>query len=170
MHSTTAGHASKPVPNSSETRPLGTCDKHPRLQHKQTIWQLFVCWLPSCSRAYWGSGDSSVVRAPDSWLKGRWFESPQERRESFLVFFLQGQLSVPTLISVTVPPSCYCSSTLKILVILPKVQVAARLQLNTRPPYVCGFAWSDMVHGCMVYTELASRRQQFPVAPDMSAL
>ena len=27
-----------------------------------------------------------------------------------------------------------------------------RLQLNTHAPYVCGFAWSDMVHGCMVYT------------------
>ena len=27
-----------------------------------------------------------------------------------------------------------------------------------------------MVHGCMVYTELASRRQQFHVAPAMPAL
>ena len=47
------------------------------------------------------SGDSSVVRAPDSCLKGRVFESLQERRENFL---LQGQLSVPTLILVSVPP------------------------------------------------------------------
>ena len=30
-----------------------------------------------------------------------------------------------------------------------------RLQLNTHTPYVCGFALSDMVHGCMVYTEHA---------------
>ena len=30
-----------------------------------------------------------------------------------------------------------------------------RLQLNVHAPYVCGFAWSDMVHGCMVYTECA---------------
>ena len=30
-----------------------------------------------------------------------------------------------------------------------------RLQLNMHAPYVCVFAWSDMVHGCMVYTELA---------------
>ena len=36
--------------------------------------------------------------------------------------------------------------------------------------YVCGFAWSDMEHGCMVYTELAPRRQQFHVAPAMPAL
>ena len=45
--------------------------------------------------------DSSVVWAPDSWSKGRGFESLQERRENFL---LQGQLSVLTLISVSVPP------------------------------------------------------------------
>ena len=30
-----------------------------------------------------GSGDSSVVRAPNSWLKGRGFESLQEQREIF---------------------------------------------------------------------------------------
>ena len=30
-----------------------------------------------------------------------------------------------------------------------------RLQLNTHTPYVCGFAWTDTVHGCMVYTERA---------------
>ena len=39
-------------------------------------------------------GDSSVVRAPDSWLKGRGFESLQDR------------LSALTLISVSVPPPC----------------------------------------------------------------
>ena len=50
-------------------------------------------------------GDSSVLRALDSWLKGRWFESLQERRENFL------QLSVLTHISVSVPPLCYRSST-----------------------------------------------------------
>ena len=45
-----------------------------------------------------------------------------------------------------------------------------RLQLNTHTPYVCGFAWGDMVHGCIVYTEIAPRRQQFHVAPAMPAL
>ena len=48
-----------------------------------------------------------MVRAPDSWLKGRGFESLLERRENFL---LQGRLSVLTLISVSVPPPCYHSS------------------------------------------------------------
>ena len=52
--------------------------------------------------------DSSVVRAPDSGSKGRGFESRQERRENFL---LRGQLSVLTLISVSVPPPCYRSGT-----------------------------------------------------------
>ena len=28
-----------------------------------------------------------------------------------------------------------------------------RLQLNMHTPWVCSFAWSDMVHGCIVYTE-----------------
>ena len=55
-----------------------------------------------------GSGDSSVVRASDSWSKGPEFESRQERREKFL---LQGQLSVLTLVSVSVPPLSYRSST-----------------------------------------------------------
>ena len=55
-------------------------------------------------------GDSSVVRGPDSWLKGRGFESLQERRENFL---LQGLLSVLTLLSVSVPPPCYRSAARK---------------------------------------------------------
>ena len=38
--------------------------------------------------------------------------------------FLQGQLSVLTLISVSVPSLCYRQSTKNIPVIVPKVQVA----------------------------------------------
>ena len=44
-----------------------------------------------------GTGDSSVVRAPDWRSKGCGFESQQEQWENF---HLQGQLSVLTLISV----------------------------------------------------------------------
>ena len=79
---------------------------------------IFACIFLSvlCDHSYFvlswwinlGGGDSSVVRAPDSWLKGRGFESLLERRENFL---LQGRLSVLTLISVSVPPPCYHSST-----------------------------------------------------------
>ena len=54
-----------------------------------------------------GGRDSSVVRAPDSRLKGRGFKSLLEQRENYL---LQGWLSVLTLISVSVPPPCYRSS------------------------------------------------------------
>ena len=44
-----------------------------------------------------------------------------------------------------------------------------RLQLNTHAPYVCCFEWRHCkpVHGCMVFTELAPRRQQLHVAPAM---
>ena len=69
------------------------------------VWVKFPQRGPNSS--FWG-GDSSVVRAPDSWLKGRGFESLQERRENFL---LQGRLSVLTLISVSVPPPYYRGST-----------------------------------------------------------
>ena len=92
----------------------------------------------------WG-GDSSVVRAPDSWLKGRGFESPQERRENFL---LQGWLSVLT--------DSYFG--IRSTPVLPQEHVkdpghsakstGGRLQLNTHTPYVCGFAWCGMVVWC----------------------
>ena len=55
-----------------------------------------------------GSGDSLVIRLLDLWLKSRWFESWQEGWENF---FLQGQLSVLTLILVSVQPWCYHNST-----------------------------------------------------------
>ena len=44
------------------------------------------CYKRSDTRMTAGGGDSSVVRAPDSWLKGRGFESLLERRENFLLF------------------------------------------------------------------------------------
>ena len=62
-----------------------------------------------------------MVRAPDSGLKGRRFESLLERQENFL---LQGQLSVLTLISVSVPPHVTATALKKIPVTLPEVQVA----------------------------------------------
>ena len=76
---------------------------HLHMQLELGLYLLFCCL-----QLREGGGDSSVVRAPDSWLKGRGFESLLERRENFL---LQGRLSVLTLISVSVPPPCYHSST-----------------------------------------------------------
>ena len=75
--------------------------------------------------------------------------------------------------AVTAPPASLVESPLPSLHIqyTKKYKSAGgRLQLSTHTPYVCGFAWCDMVHGCMVYTELAPRRLQFHVAPAMPAL
>ena len=102
-----------------------------------------------------GSGDSSVVRAPDSWSKGPGFEFSQERREDFL---LQGQLFLLTRISVSVLPPCYCSSTQTILVIRSAKSAGGRLQANTQhAPYLCRLESSDIVNCCMVCTEFALR-------------
>ena len=104
----------------------GTASLQTWNNHKNIFWpaakywlMIVICqWLLPLWRAQWhvhsdsdsdiGGGDSSMVRAPDSWLKGRGFESLLERQENFL---LQGRLSVLTLISVSVPPPCYRSST-----------------------------------------------------------
>ena len=112
------------------TSSCGECSSGP--SRRCTAWPLLTAWtmmwgrrqrrksrnmspLQVFLRASWyvggggggGSGDSSVVGVPDSWLKGRRFESLQEQWENFL---LQGQLSVLTFISVSVPPPCDCSS------------------------------------------------------------
>ena len=104
----------------------------------------------------WENGDSSTVRAPDSWSKGRGFESWQERLENFL---LQGQLAVLTLTSVSVPPPCYRSRTRR----RPRSfcqkcrwQVTAKTRMH--PTYVVLLMImknSDIVQGCIVYTARA---------------
>ena len=111
----------------------------------QIWWRWSIWWICCClflrhpPSHNWGTTDSR--------LKGLRFESRQERRENFL---LHGQFSVLTLISVSVLHLCYRSNTEKIPVILSKVQVAARLQLNTHALYICGFEKSDTVNWCMV--------------------
>ena len=118
------------------------------------------------------SGDSSVVRAPDSWSKGPGFDCG--------VFagaagdcLLQGQLFLLTRISVSVLPPCYRSSTqTEILVILSAKSAGGRLQVNWHTactlPMSLGMKWQcKLVHSCMVYTEFAPRRQEFHVAPAM---
>ena len=76
------------------------------------------------------------------------FRLTQERRENFL---LQGRLSVPTLISVSVLPLLHVKDPGH-----SAKSAGGRLQLHTHTPYVCGFARSDVEHGCMVYTETAA--------------
>ena len=77
--------------------------------------------------------NSSVVRAPDSRLKDRRFESWREWPKNFL---LQFQLCVLTLISVSVLPPVLPQEHIKILIILPKVQVAGYSQTHLRAMYV----------------------------------
>ena len=84
-----------------------------------------------------------MVRAPGSWSKGR-SESPRERRENS---FFQGQLSVLTLISVSFPHPCYCSSTYTIRVILPNVQVTVKHTCT-----LCIIKWSDPVKWALLYS------------------
>ena len=134
----------------------GMCQKY-QTRHEPTFFCLLVktepSWLQNIGYEY-GGGDSSVVRAPDSWSKGLLFESRQERRENC---FLQGQPSVLTVISVTVPSPCYRNSTWKIPVILQVYRCTAK---HTCTPRIA----LHEVHDCMVYTERAPRRQQFYMA------
>ena len=51
-------------------------------------------------------------------------------------------------------------------VILPKVQAAGYIETHMHPTYAASNKLHcKLVHGCMVYTEPAPRRQQFHVAP-----
>ena len=86
-------------------------------------------------------------------------------RENFL---LQGEVSVLTLISVSVPPPCYHSSTQKIPVILPKVQVSG---YSSKHACTLLCMWLCMKwHGTWLVwcTQNAPKRQQFHVAPSYS--
>ena len=58
----------------------------------ETMYKFFIMRLFDYAGICNNNG-RRVVRAPDSWSKGRGFESLQERRENFL---FQGQLSVLT--------------------------------------------------------------------------
>ena len=75
------------------------------------------CWVWTTK---WGSRDSLLVRAPDSWSKGCEFESQQEWQGNFL---LQSRLCVLTLIQCPFHPQV-TPVACKRPVILPKVQVA----------------------------------------------
>ena len=94
--------------------PQGQCNKA-TLNLTVYPWQ----WWPL--PAPLESGDSSVVRAPDSWSKGSGFETPPKRREN--VFFSRANF-------------LFCAG--------------GRLYLNTQAPYLCGFEWNNTINWCMV--------------------
>ena len=62
----------------------------------------------------------------------------------FFFFFSSSDLSVYTWLICIVGVHKYGYSA---------KSTGGRLQLNTHATYLCGFVWSDMVHGCRVYTE-----------------
>ena len=95
--------------------------------------------------------DSSVVRAPDSWSKGRGFESLLDGR----IFFSRVNFLCWRLFRYPFHPRVTAVARKRQQDIHSAKSAGGRLQLNTHTPYVCGFAWSDMMHGCMVYTERA---------------
>ena len=91
-------------------------------------------------------------------MLGPGFEPRQERREKFL---LQGQLSVLTLISVSVPPLCYHRSRSFCQ------KCSCRLQVNAHTPYLCGLneviqssgAWLNGVHRtCATWADIVNTR------------
>ena len=85
-----------------------------------------------------GSGDSQ-------WLERQTHDQKVTgSRGSGRILLLGHQLSVLTLILVSVPSLCYHNSTYKILVILPKVQVTAKHTLSMW----LSMKWCDMVHSC----------------------
>ena len=133
-------------------------------QRKVQFWQWPIHLRDKYSLTVTGSSQRKV-RVPDSWLKGCGFESLQERWKNFLlldkfsVLTHFGIRSTPVLLQQHVKDPGHSAKS-----------AGGRLQLNTHAPYVCGFAWSDMVHSYMVYTELVPRWQQFHVAPAMPAL
>jgi len=122
---------------------LQTCHSHPFLL------------LQNCSsislNTQMGSRDISVVMAPDSWWKGQVkipagaaageFSSPGS---TFCADSYFGIHYTPVLLQQHVKDPGHSAKS-----------AGGRLQLNTHTPLVCGFTWSDTVHGCMVYTERA---------------
>ena len=94
-----------------------------------------------------GSRDGSVVqrRVHDRKVKGLISGRGGGRIFFSMVNFLQGQLSVLTLISESVPPPCCRSSTHVTDPNHSAQSAVGRLQLNTHAPYVY-----DIVNRCMV--------------------
>ena len=116
------------------------------------------------------SGNSSVVRAPDSQSKGPGFKS---RQEWWMNFLLQGQLSVLTLILVSNPPP-FCRPHVTAVACKWSLSFCqkCRWQVTAKHTYTLPmWLWMKwhckQVYGWMVYTELALRWQQFHMAPAM---
>ena len=126
-----------------------------------------LCKQPATPPFRSGLGQAGIVQWLECWTRDWKVAGLNPCRSDGRIFFSRVDFLCWLLFRYPFHPR-YRSRTWKIPVILPKCrwQVTA----NTHTPYVCSFALSDMVHGCMVYTELALRRLQFHGAPAMPAL
>ena len=136
--------------------PDATRNNSPRVKF-HTIFFFFFFFLRRSCRHVWAGTTEWLQRGTRSWWEGLGFE---ERRENFL---LQGQLSVlllsyPFHLRVTAVarkrPRSFCQKC--------RWQVTAQHTCILR--VWIGIKWHcKVVHGCILYTKLAPRRQQFHV-------
>ena len=102
------------------------------------------------------SGGVGIAQWYRAWLVTERSQVLVPGRSSRRSFFclLQGQLSVLTLISVSIPPLCTTVAYKRYQPFCQKCrcQVTAK---NTNAPYECSFKWSDTVSWCMAvsYTQ-----------------
>ena len=105
----------------------------------------------------------SVVRAPDS---DRKVAGPSLRR-SGAENVLRGQLFV-LLVSISVPPPYYCSSTQKVPVIFRKCRRQVTAKHTCTMHMWFWMKWHcKLAHGCVMYTECALRQHQYHTASAM---
>ena len=102
---------------------------HTHTTHTHTHTHTHTCTHVKSNRGVWRAQTAS-------WSKGLRYESLQEWWDNCL---LQGQLSVLTLVSVSIPHPSYRSGTPQLPVILPKVQVVDYSQTHMHATYICGF-------------------------------
>ena len=112
------------------------------------------------------SGDSSAVRALDSWSKGRWFES---RRSGGRIFFSRVKVLCWFLFcySPLHPPPLHPPSRVTAVARKISQSFCQKCRWQVTAKYTCTLPmrlWMKwhckLVHGCIVYTERRPRRHQ----------
>ena len=117
-----------------------------------------TCVYKGWTNVTWFLIDSSV---PDLWLKGHGFESPPEWWKNFL---LQGQLSVQTLILVSIPPpvTAEARKNKRSQSFCQKCRWLVRAKSTCTLHMWLWMKWHcKLVHDCMVCPEPVPWRQHF---------
>ena len=135
-----------------------------RTNNEEKAWEILLRELKQISLAHTGMGEFSPSNVGGAGLP-QWLERRicDPKNCPF-----HGQLPVQTLISVSVPPPCYCSSTKRSRSFCQTCRWQVTDKHTCTLPMYLWMKWhSKLVHGCMVYIEHAPRRQQFHLAPTM---